>query len=96
MSPDDLRFDWKYITKSRDDAANRKRIDIQFDLREYWGYKSVEPDGHWGPKSDAAIKHWRYENGLDPSGPMTKADLRRLHAGPTAGSAEQEPLQPAQ
>jgi hypothetical protein len=72
MDPGDPRYvwDWEKMKTNREDmqalqinlnALPPNKDDARYNL-------SVNT---WGPKTEAALKHWQYENGFNPDGAMT-------------------------
>ncbi len=78
MSPSSPEFYWTTVVADKD-----KMVPVQLALRE-WGEwpDDTEATGINGKVTKAAIRAWRYDRGLDPDAPMTKADTARLLAGP--------------
>jgi len=78
MSPTSPEFYWTTVVADKD-----KMVPVQLALKE-WGEwpDDTEATGINGKVTKAAIRAWRYDRGLDPDAPMTKADTARLLAGP--------------
>lgn len=80
-NPGDPRFvwDWEKLKSKR----NRAMEEIQLNLMALPPNKSggiYHPgrDGKWGPRTEAAIKNWLFENGQDPNGPFTLEHFEML------------------
>jgi len=78
MSPSDPQFYWSAVSKDKD-----KMLGVQLALSE-WGHwdDEVDMNGNYGVTTKAAIRAWRADRGLDPDGPMTRDQTKRLLAGP--------------